>query len=213
MNIRPNVGACVHCRHDHFNRECPTCHDADGPCRALLQWEAKVLRATIEDKVNTTLARLPAEDLRLRLDALTQKVETLSANVEPPEPQPDLDATIKSLRDTIEGLRNQLYDAKQTERGLDAEVVELQKENHRLTRLAWQAVQDKRVTAEELERAKQHNDELSRDAGALIGVRALNEALTQKQHKLEAENARYFEVIEGVAGQLEKLGVHSWSKP
>lgn len=145
-------------------------------------------------------------DLRLRLDALTQKVETLSANVEPPEPQPDLDATIKSLYGTIEGLKNQLYDAKQTERGLDAEVVELQKENHRLTRLAWQAVQDKRLAAEELERIKQHNDELSRDAGALIGARALNEVLTQKQHQLEAENARYFEVIEGVAGQLEKLG-------
>lgn len=59
MNIRPNVGACVHCRHDHFHHECPTCRDADGPCRAVLHWEAKVLRAIIEDKVNTTLARLP----------------------------------------------------------------------------------------------------------------------------------------------------------
>ena len=85
-------------------------------------------------------------DLRLRLDALTQKVETLSANVEPPEPQPDLDATIKSLYGTIEGLRNQLHDAKQTERGLDAEVVELRQdnrnlyaENARLTKLAWEA--------------------------------------------------------------------------
>lgn len=183
MNIKPNVGACMHCGHDHFTRECLTCRDTDGPCRAMLQWEVKVLGTS-----------------------LTQKVETLSAHVEPPEPQPDLDATIKSLRDTIEGLRNQLYDAKQTERGLDAEAVELQKENHRLTRLAWQAVQDKRVAAEELERVKQHNDELSRDAGTLIGARALNEVLTQKQHKLEAENARYFEVIEGVAGQLERLG-------
>ena len=152
-------------------------------------------------------------DLRLRLDALTQKVETLSANVEPPETQPDLDATIKSLYATIEGLKNQLYDAKQTERGLDAEVVELQKENHRLTRLAWQAVQDKRLAAEELERIKQHNDQLSRDAGTLIGVRALNEALTQKQYVLEAKNKdleerleRYRNLADNVADELEKLG-------
>ena len=138
-------------------------------------------------------------DLRLRLDALAQKVEMLSAHVEPPEPQPDLDVTIKSLHNTIEGLRNQLYDAQRTERDLDAEVAALQKENTRLTKLAWEA--QKKVEALEA-----RNDELSRDAGTLIGVRALNEALTQKQHKLEAENARYFEVIEGVASQIEKLG-------
>lgn len=158
MNIKPNVGGCMHCGHDHFNRNCLTCHDTDGPCRAMLQWEVKVLGAS-----------------------LAQKVEMLSARVEPPEPQPDLEVTIKSLHNTIEGLRNQLDDARQTERDLDAEVAKLTRENTRLTKLAWEA--QKKVEALEA-----RNDELSRDAGTLIGVRALNEALTQKQHQLEADN-------------------------
>lgn len=58
MTFKPNVGLCTHCGHDHFNRECPTCHDADGPCRALLQWEARVFRANLESKVNAALVDL-----------------------------------------------------------------------------------------------------------------------------------------------------------
>jgi chromosome segregation ATPase len=131
-----------------------------------------------------------------------------------------LEETIRSLYVTIEGLKNQLYDAKRTERDLDAEIVALQKENHRLTRLAWQAEQDKRgaeaiakAAAEELEQIKQHNDDLARDAGALIGARALNEALTQKQHMLEAKNRDLEErlewhrdCIDRTADALELLG-------
>jgi chromosome segregation ATPase len=152
--------------------------------------------------------------LDMRVNTLELRLKLLDHQPElQPEPPPDLEATIRSLHESNDGLRNLLADAKQTERDLDAEIVALQKENHRLIRLAWQAEQDKRgaetiakAAAEKLERIKQHNDDLSRDAGALIGARALNEALTQKQHMLEAKNARYFEVIEGVAGQLEKLG-------
>lgn len=58
--VKPNVGGCPYCgHHDHANHECQTCRHADGPCRALLHWEAKVLRAILENKVNTALAGLP----------------------------------------------------------------------------------------------------------------------------------------------------------
>ncbi len=156
---------------------------------------------SLEDIVTRLDMRVNTLELRLKLMDHQPELQ--------PEPPPDLEATIRSLYVTIEGLKNQLYDAKRTERDLDAEIVELQKENRRLTQLAWQAVQDKRVAAEELERIKQHNDELSRDAGTLIGVRALNEVLTQKQHILEAKNKdleRYRNLADNVADELERLG-------
>jgi uncharacterized protein (DUF3084 family) len=84
--------------------------------------------------------------LHLDLETLAQKVEKLSAHVEPPEPQPDLLVTIKSLHESNDGLRNQLQAAKLTEQDLDAEVVRLTKENQRLTKMAWNAEQEKRAT-------------------------------------------------------------------
>jgi uncharacterized protein (DUF3084 family) len=83
--------------------------------------------------------------LHLDLETLAQKVEKLSAHVEPPEPQPDLLVTIKSLHESNDGLRNQLQAAKLTEQDLDAEVVRLTKENQRLTKMAWNAEQEKRA--------------------------------------------------------------------
>jgi len=84
--------------------------------------------------------------LHLDLETLAQKVEKLSAHVEPPEPQPDLLVTIKSLHESNDGLRNQLQAAKLMEQDLDAEVVRLTKENQRLTKMAWNAEQEKRAT-------------------------------------------------------------------
>jgi len=84
--------------------------------------------------------------MHIQVEALTQKVEKLSAHVEPPEPQPDLLVTIKSLHESNDGLRNQLQAAKLTEQDLDAEVVRLTKENQRLTKMAWNAEQEKRAT-------------------------------------------------------------------
>jgi uncharacterized protein (DUF3084 family) len=83
--------------------------------------------------------------LHLDLETLAQKVEKLSAHVEPPEPQPDLLVTIKSLHESNDGLRNQLQAAKLMEQNLDAEVVRLTKENQRLTKMAWNAEQEKRA--------------------------------------------------------------------
>lgn len=68
MKVPTRGGGCVHCGHDHFHRECLTCRDTDGPCRAVMVWEAKALRATIEDKVNTALARLPVPAPRPAFD-------------------------------------------------------------------------------------------------------------------------------------------------
>ena len=83
--------------------------------------------------------------LHLRVDTLTQTVERLLPCVEPPEPQPDLLVTIKSLHESNDGLRNQLQAAKLREQDLDAEVVRLTKENQRLTKMAWNAEQEKRA--------------------------------------------------------------------
>lgn len=102
--------------------------------------------------------------LHLDLETLAQKVEKLSAHVEPPEPQPDLLVTIKSLHESNDGLRVQLEDAKRTERDLDAEVVRLTKENQRLTKLAWNAEQDKRVAEDALKSTRL--DLLSSEADA-----------------------------------------------
>jgi hypothetical protein len=83
--------------------------------------------------------------LHLDLETLAQKVEKLSVHVEPPEPQPDLLVTIKSLHESNDGLRSQLQAAKLTEQDLDAEVIRLTKENQRLTKMAWNAEQEKRA--------------------------------------------------------------------
>ena len=84
--------------------------------------------------------------LHLDLETLAQKVEKLSSHVEPPEPQPDLLVTIKSLHESNDGLRNQLQAAKLMEQDLDAEVVRLTKENQRLNKMVWNAEQEKRAT-------------------------------------------------------------------
>lgn len=154
--------------------------------------------------------------LDMRVNTLELRLKTLEHRPElQPEPQPDLEVTIRSLHESNEGLRNLLADAKQTERDLDAEVARLTKENQRLTKLAWetQAQVDKLLV--EVKDLKQHNDDLSRDAGALIGARALNEALTQKQHMLEAKNRdleerleRHRDCIDRTADALELLGFH-----
>jgi len=145
--------------------------------------------------------------LDMRVNTLELRLKTLEHRPElQPEPQPDLDATIRSLHESNEGLRNLLADAKQTERDLDAEVARLTKENQRLTQLAWEA-------QAQVDKLKQHNDDLARDAGSLIGARALNEALTQKQHMLEAKNRdleerleRHRDYIDRTADALELLG-------
>jgi len=145
--------------------------------------------------------------LDMRVNTLELRLKTLEHRPElQPEPQPDLDATIRSLHESNEGLRNLLADAKQTERDLDAEVARLTKENQRLTQLAWEA-------QAQVDKLKQHNDDLARDAGSLIGARALNEALTQKQHMLEAKNRdleerleRHRDCIDRTADALELLG-------
>jgi len=127
--------------------------------------------------------------MHLDLETLAQKVERLLPCVEPPEPPPDLDATIKSLHESNDGLRVQLEDAKRTERDLDAEVVRLTKENQRLVKLAWNVEQDKRaaetatkVAIEELrsaqanvERARQERDLAYRERDDLA-QRLANEA-------------------------------------
>ena len=147
--------------------------------------------------------------LDMRVNTLERRLQAAQAAVhtEPESPDlGDLEDTIKSLYGTIEGLKNQLHDAKQTERDLDAEVARLTKENQRLTQLAWEA-------QAQVDKLKQHNDDLARDAGALIGARALNEALTQKQHMLEAKNRdleerleRHRDCIDRTADALELLG-------
>lgn len=145
--------------------------------------------------------------LDMRVNTLELRLKLLEHQPElQPEPQPDLDATIRSLHESNEGLRNLLADAKRTERDLDAEVARLTKENQRLTQLAWEA-------QAQVDKLKQHNDDLARDAGSLIGARALNEALTQKQHMLEAKNRdleerleRHRDCIDRTADALELLG-------
>lgn len=146
--------------------------------------------------------------LNLEVQANTMNVEKLmlAVHTEPPEPEPDLEATIKSLYGTIEGLKNQLHDAKRTELDLEEDIRKLEAENKRLTQLAWEA-------QAQVDKLKQHNDDLARDAGALIGARALNEALTQKQHMLEAKNnelverlERHRDCIDRTADALELLG-------
>jgi len=147
--------------------------------------------------------------LDMRVNTLELRLKTLEHRPElQPEPEPDLEATIRSLHESNEGLRNLLADAKQTERDLDAEVARLTKENQRLTQLAWEA----QAQVDDLAR---RNDDLARDAGALIGARALNEALTQKQHMLEAKNnelverlERHRDCIDRTADALELLGFH-----
>jgi len=149
--------------------------------------------------------------LDMRVNTLERRLQAAQAAVhtEPESPDlGDLEDTIKSLYGTIEGLKNQLHDAKQTERDLDAEVARLTKENQRLTQLAWEA-------QAQVDKLKQHNDDLARDAGSLIGARALNEALTQKQHMLEAKNRdleerleRHRDCIDRTADALELLGFH-----
>jgi chromosome segregation ATPase len=167
---------------------------------------------------------VPLDKLALRVMELERRLDDMTENQEPPEPPPDLEATIRSLRESNEGLRNLLADAKQTERDLDAEVARLTKENQRLTQLAWQAEQDKQAAdalvrtylgqlkagEDNTERARRErdlaleqrddlarrNDDLARDAGSLIGARALNEALTQKQHMLEEKNRDLEERLE-----------------
>jgi chromosome segregation ATPase len=143
--------------------------------------------------------------LHLDLETLAQKVEKLSAHVEPPEPQPDLLVTIKSLHESNDGLRNQLQAAKLTEQDLDAEVVRLTKENQRLARLAWQAEQEKRVAEDALkslrldllsceadaERAREQRDNL-----------ALRLADAQRQREAMAQSA-----LEQRRGLLSILGV------
>jgi chromosome segregation ATPase len=169
------------------------------------------------------------EDIVLRLDMRVNTLERRLQAALPParsgrEPEsPDLgdledtirsapadmlEATIRSLYVTIEELRVQLEDAKRTEHDLDAEVARLTKENQRLTQLAWEA-------QAQVDKLKQHNDDLARDAGSLIGARALNEALTQKQHMLEAKNRdleerleRHRDCIDRTADALELLGFH-----
>jgi len=142
------------------------------------------------------------EDIVLRLDMRVNTLERrLQAALPPVRTEPEspdlgdledtirsapadmLEDTIRSLYVTIEELRVQLEDAKRTEHDLDAEVARLTKENQRLTQLAWEA-------QAQVDKLKQHNDDLARDAGSLIGARALNEALTQKQHMLEAKNQK-----------------------
>lgn len=72
------------------------------------------------------------DKLALRVMELERRLDDMTENQEPPEPPPDLEATIRSLRESNEGLRNLLEDAKRTERDLDAEVARLTKENRRL---------------------------------------------------------------------------------
>jgi chromosome segregation ATPase len=86
--------------------------------------------------------------LDMRVNTLERRLQAAlpAVHTEPESPDlGDLEATIKSLYVTIEGLKNQLHDAKQTERDLDTEVARLTKENQRLTKLAWQAEQDKQA--------------------------------------------------------------------
>ena len=145
--------------------------------------------------------------LDMRVNTLELRLKTLEHRPElQPEPQPDLEATIRSLHESNVDLRGQLADAKRTELDLDAEVARLTKENQRLTKLAWEA-------QAQVDKLKQHNDDLARDAGSLIGARALNEALTQKQHMLEAKNnelverlERHRDCIDRTADALELLG-------
>jgi chromosome segregation ATPase len=143
--------------------------------------------------------------LHLDLEMLTQKVERLLPYVEPPEPPPDLLVTIKSLHESNDGLRVQLEDAKRTERDLDAEVVRLTKENQRLTRLAWQAEQDKRAAEDALKSTRL--DLLSSEADA---ERARNQRdnlalrLADAQRQREAMAQR---VVEQRRGLLSILGV------
>jgi chromosome segregation ATPase len=174
------------------------------------------------------------EDVVLRLDMRVNTLERRLQAALPParsgrEPEsPDLgdledtirsapadmlEDTIRSLYVTIEELRVQLEDAKRTERDLDTEVARLTKENQRLTQLAWEAQAQVDKLLVEVKDLKQHNDDLARDAGSLIGARALNEALTQKQHMLEAKNnelverlERHRDCIDRTADALELLG-------
>jgi chromosome segregation ATPase len=130
--------------------------------------------------------------LHLRVATLHRRVDELSGSVEPPEPEPDLDATIRSLHESNDGLRNLLEDAKRTERDLDAEVVELQKENRRLTQLAWQAVQDKqgaeavaKTLSEELAQRTLERDDLKRRLEFECGERAaLMQSVTEQRRAL-----------------------------
>jgi hypothetical protein len=174
--------------------------------------------------------------LNLEVQANTMNVEKLmlAVHTEPPEPEPDLEATIRSLHESNVDLRGQLADAKRTELDLEEDIRKLEAENKRLTKLAWQAEQDKQAAdalvrtylgqlkagEDNVERARQERDlalkqrdDLARDAGSLIGARALNEALTQKQHMLEAKNnelverlERHRDCIDRTADALELLG-------
>jgi len=159
---------------------------------------------SLEDIVTRLDMRVNTLELRLKLLEHQPELQ--------PEPQPDLDATIRSLYGTIEGLKNQLHDAKQTERDLDAEVVRLTKENQRLTKLAWQAEQDKQAAdalvrtylgqlkagEDNVERARQERDRALSQRDDL----ALRLADVQRQHEAMAQS-----VAEQRRGLLSILGV------
>jgi len=161
---------------------------------------------SLEDIVTRLDMRVNTLELRLKLLEHQPELQ--------PEPQPDLEATIRSLYESNVDLRGQLADAKLTERDLDAEVVRLTKENQRLTKLAWQAEQDKQ-TAE----AVQHMlEEKNRDlADSLAHERverdlalkqrdnlALRLADVQRQHEAMAQS-----VTEQRRGLLSILGVET----
>lgn len=171
------------------------------------------------------------DKLALRVVELERRLDDLTEKREPPEPPPDLEETIRSVRESNEGLRNLLADAKQTERDLDTEVARLTKENQRLTQLAWQAEQDKRsvevalkAAVEELksacagvEQARLERDDLARrlefECEELFAMRAerdeLSLRLADERRQREALIQRALELRRGllsVLGVTEKEG-------
>jgi len=167
---------------------------------------------------STRIDELERAVLRLNLEvqATMMNVEKLmlAVHTEPPEPEPDLDATIRSLHESNVDLRGQLADAKLTERDLAAEVVQLTKENQRLTKLAWQAEQDKQAAdalvrtylgqlkagEDNVERARQERDRALKQRDDL----ALRLADVRRQHEAMAQS-----VTEQRRGLLSILGVET----
>jgi len=153
---------------------------------------------SLEDIVTRLDMRVNTLELRLKLMDHQPELQ--------PEPQPDLEATIRSVRESNEGLRNLLADAKLTERDLDAEVVRLTKENQRLTKLAWQAEQDKQ-TAEAVQRMLEEKNRDLADSLAHERVerdRALKQRDALKQ-RLADEAGKHAALAQSVTEQRVAL--------